>query len=129
MFAISAILFAVLYFKQNLRIQNELKDAQTKSQQIISQAILKSQNLVSSSELEAIKLTTDSKYYQQTLESKFNTEAEKAIAMYLKDFSDYTLALKTKLEASQLDYSNYCQISVFQPLIWPLLIVLKDQWL
>ncbi len=105
-FAVSTFIFAFLFWQSQKR-GKIFENAENKSYEILSQAIKKAEMLLSSSEMEALKITSDSKFYKEKLEEKFNTEIEKSIQEYLKTFRDYTENLRTKFSMSQDDYINY----------------------
>lgn len=107
--AVSTLIFAFLFWQSQKPGRKQLENAENQSYEILSQAIKKAENLMSSSELEALKLTADSKFYKKKLEEKFNTEIETSIQVYLKAFADYTENMKIKFSSSQEDYINYIQ--------------------
>lgn len=78
---------ALLYLREYNRARRKTDSAETKSYQILSQAIKKAQDLMSSSELEAIKLTADSRFYKEKLEQKFDAELQSAQTEYSKYLS------------------------------------------
>lgn len=105
--AISLILL-VLYLREYNRARSKSIDtAQTKSYEILHQAIKKAQALMTSSELESLKLTTDSKFYKEKLEQKFEGEIEKVIQQYLQTFKNYIDNVGSQLTKSQTEYSDY----------------------
>lgn len=91
------LILTALYLREYNRARRVgLDEAQTKSYQILGEAIKKAQALMSSSELEALKLSADTRFYKQKLENKFDSEIEKAIEQ-----------MKADLAKSQAEYSNY----------------------
>lgn len=105
--AITTIVLTELYFRERERKKILDNDLTIRSQEIISEAIKKAQTLLSSSELEALKLTTDSKFYKTRLEEKFDGEIEKVVAQHSEAMAEFTENLKVKFNASQQDYLNY----------------------
>ncbi len=88
----------LLYTREYNRARGKgLDAAQTKSYQILSQAIKKAQALMSASELEALKLSADSKFYKDKLEQKFNVEIDKVI----QEYSNYITYLKEQTDKSR----------------------------
>lgn len=102
------LILTVLYLREyNHSHSKNFDSAQTKSYQILSQAIKKAQALMSTSELEALKLSADTRFYKSKLEQKFDSEIEKAIGQYLTIFKEYTNKIRTDLTRSQTEYSSY----------------------
>jgi len=94
---LTCLILTLLYTREYNRARGKgLDAAQTKSYQILSQAIKKAQVLMSASELEALKLSADSKFYKDKLEQKFNVEIDKAIQ-----------DVRQELTKSQTEYSSY----------------------
>lgn len=105
---LTCLILTLLYTREYNRARGKgLDAAQTKSYQILSQAIKKAQVLMSASELEALKLSADSKFYKDKLEQKFSVEIDKAIQEYLTTFKNYSASIQQELTKSQTEYSSY----------------------
>jgi len=95
---LTCLILTLLYTREYNRARGKgLDAAQTKSYQILSQAIKKAQALMSASELEALKLSADSKFYKDKLEQKFNVEIDKVI----QEYSNYITYLKEQTDKSR----------------------------
>lgn len=96
----------------------EEQSLEEKSYQTVHSAAQKAQAILGMAELDAIKVTADTRFYKEKLEGKFEEEiqeateatrdlireqTEKAIA----DFNNYLEQLKADLENKGKDYSNY----------------------
>ena len=95
---LTCLILTLLYTREYNRARGKgLDAAQTKSYQILSQAIKKAQVLMSASELEALKLSADSKFYKDKLEQKFSQELTKSQTEY----SSYIVYLKEQTDKSR----------------------------
>lgn len=99
--AIASVALGLAY----LRLQAKSKSidkSQEKGYQVLYQAIKKAQALLASSELDALKITADTRFYKHSLEEKFDKEIEKY-------FEEANKKL-TEAQKQYLDYLNYLKV-------------------
>lgn len=105
--AIASVTLGLAY----LRLQAKSKSidkSQEKGYQVLYQAIKKAQGLLASSELDALKITADTRFYKNKLEEKFDKEIEKyfeeankKLTEAQKQYLDYLNYLKTESDSSR----------------------------
>lgn len=102
----SAGIFFYLNKKTVIDAQNNT-DIQEKSYSTLHSATQKAQDILGMAELDALKVTTDSRFYKEKMEGKIEAIMKQEVQKSIDEFNQFLGNLKTGLEKSNKEYINY----------------------
>src|SRR3989344_3650082 len=102
-----AFLFFYLQRKNPDHITTTDTRYEEKSYDLLASASKKAQTILSTAELDAIKLTSDTRFYKEKLEKEFAAEIQNLSKISEEEFAKHLQEIKSSLEKSTKEFENY----------------------
>lgn len=117
-FIFYSLLGLVFFYKKRLKDVDLLEATKERSYEIVQMAVKKAQDIIASAEMEGLKVTSDTKFFQQKLEKQFesnldqtSTQAQTVLSEDIgkaeSEFMQYMSAMRTNLDKVGSDFISY----------------------
>ncbi len=97
----------ILLYRKKVRDGQIFEKAKERGYQIIQTAVKKAQDILASAEVESIKVTSESKFFQQKLEKQIESVLSEDIGKAEGEFMQYMSAMRTNLDKVGNDFISY----------------------
>lgn len=117
-FIFYSLLGLAFFYKKRLKDVDILEATKERSYEIVQMAVKKAQDIIASAEMEGLKVTSDTKFFQQKLEKQFesnldqtSTQAQTVLSEDIgkaeSEFMQYLSAMRTNLDKVGSDFISY----------------------